>query len=190
MKQPMVRKRHFDRLAQAIIAGTAVTLLLTGCGDDTAQSPTSTETAESAESGGNAGSAEVQASEEASAEEQTAEAPSAHAFTGAFEAEGLTCAEVEDPFGDTVIQQFNCEGDDHLIMTIRNYGDVADRDDQLATIQSKACEIADQGQKVQRVATSDTWILMAGGDRHIDFEVFEGAMTTLGLDSTDYTCEA
>lgn len=110
---------------------------------------------------------------------------SSAAFIRAFEAEGLECADVdEDRWGPGVVEQVLCRGADSVIVTIRDFEDVAARDAQLDRVQEQACNVGFD----QRLATSDTWILMVGGDREVDFEVFGDATSTLGLDSEDYVC--
>lgn len=149
--------------------------MLTGCGAEDAQ-PQAPTTADSGE-----------------AQAQTPENPegavSVQPFIDAFEREGLECAAADEKFwGPGVVEQVNCQGGDHIIVTIRDFEDTGARDAQLGRVQEQACTIAESGQDIQRLATSDTWILMVGGDREVDFEVFGNATTGLGLDSTDYSC--
>lgn len=171
-------------MLQGAALAAALALLVAGCASAGADAPqpdpgsevTDAERAEGAEA-------------DDSTEQDTSSSADAGAFTAAFEAEGLACTELaaEDLRG-SVVQQFVCQGGDTVIVTIRDYGSADARDQQLAVIQDKACEIADTGQAIQRVAVSDTWLLMVGGDREVDFALFGSAMSTLGLDTTDYTC--
>lgn len=196
MRTPTTRERGFGRIYHAIGGATVLALLVTGCGSDDAPAAPAEGDAAVQDAEANVDEADV---DEADAEEadvdQTAApeandgAASGQMFVDAFEEEGLNCAATDpDRFGPGVVEQFGCQGDDHLVMSIRDYEDAGARDEQLGRIQALACEIADQGQEIQRVTVSDTWIVMAGGDRDVDFEVFGNAMTGLGLDWSDYTC--
>jgi hypothetical protein len=112
-------------------------------------------------------------------------ASSAEAFVKAFEAEGLGCVDVdEDRWGPGVVEQVLCRGGDSVVVTIRNFEDAAALDAQLNRVQEQACNVGFD----QRLATSGTWILMVGGDREVDYEVFGNSIATLGLDSEDYIC--
>ncbi|BDZ39878.1 hypothetical protein GCM10025863_24920 [Microbacterium suwonense] len=162
--------RWSRRLRYTAAVSGALVLLLTGCGEDQTHGTTTVD--------------DIQGSVPTEREEGI---ESAQIFVAAFEDEGLTCAPA-DRLGSGVVEQFTCKGEDHLVMTIRNFEDITARDKQLEKVQDLACEIADSGQDIQRLSISDTWILMAGGDRDIDFEVFGNAMTSLGLESEDYTC--
>lgn len=114
---------------------------------------------------------------------------SAQPLVAAFEAEGLACTKTdENRLRNGAVEQFECRGDDYIVMTIRDFGDESTRDEQLDRIQGLACDIAESGQDIQRLTTSGSWIVMAGGDRDVDFEVFGNAMTSLNLDWDDYTC--
>ena len=174
--EPTHRQRRFRTLGTATAVSGVLALILTGCGAEDSPPPAqASETTESA------------TSEQPS--ETTEGATSAGPFIEAFENEGLECAPADEKFwGPGVVEQVNCQGGDHIIVTIRNFEDSAARDAQLDRVQEQACTIAESGQDIQRLAMSDTWILMVGGDRDVDFEVFGNAMTGLGLDSTDYSC--
>ena len=194
MTTPNIRGRGFGRIYRAIGGAAVLALLISGCGsDDTPDSPTEDEAAvEDADTNvdePDADDADESDVDQTAAPEANDSAASGQMFVDAFANEGLECAETDpDRYGPGVVEQFVCQGDDHLVMSIRNYEDAGARDAQLDRIQGLACEIADQGQDIQRVTVSDTWIVMAGGDRDVDFEVFGGAMTGLGLDWSDYTC--
>lgn len=181
----MVGQRRFGRIRQAAVVTSALALLLSGCnGEELADAPDSNSA--QADDGGPPPAEPVTEDEPTTGDEPA----SAQAFVDAFEAEGLECTETdEDRWGPGVAAQTVCQGDDHVIMSIRNFENAGARDAQLDRIQALACEIADSGQDVQRVTTSDTWIIMAGGDRDVDFEVFGNAMSSLGLDWTDYICQ-
>ncbi len=167
----MDRQHRFRRLGQAAAVCGVLTLLLAGCsaGDPQPQAPAAADSADS----------ESQAPE--------ANGSGAQTFIDAFEHEGLKCAPA-DRLGPGVVEQVNCQGGDHVIVTIRNFEDTDARDKQLDRVQDQACTIAESGQDTQRLTTSDTWIVMVGGDRQVDFEVFGNAMTGLGLDWNDYNC--
>ena len=171
----MERQRRFTSVGQAVAVCGMLALFLAGCstGDPQPQAPTTTDS----------GNAQLQTPESSGSE------TSAQAFVDAFETEGLECAPADAArWGPGVVEQVNCQGADSVIVTIRNFEDTDARDGQLARVQDQACKIAESGQEIQRLATSDTWIVMVGGDREVDFEVFGNATTTLGLDWTDYTC--
>ncbi|MGO3147391.1 MAG: hypothetical protein ACTIJ6_06910 [Leucobacter sp.] len=170
-----LKPQIFGRLWQAVAVVGVLALILTGCGEKG-----------SAEGESTANDDAVSENTEASEADGAA---SAQVFTDAFVREGLVCTPVaEDRLRAGVVEQFTCEGDDYVIMTVRNFEDADERDAQLDRIQGLACEIAESGQEIQRVATSDTWIVMAGGDRDEDFEVFGNAMTSVGLEWNDYVC--
>lgn len=180
-------QRHgTGRLSRAIGMSSVLVLLLAGCGaQDTPETP-----AAGAETESDAAQMQAPESDTEAAAPQTEDGPaSGQVFVEAFEHEGLECTQADaNRFGPGVTDQYVCQGEDHLVMSIRDYEDADARDEQLGTIEGLACEIAEQGQEIQRVTVSDTWIVMAGGDRDVDFEVFGNAMTGLGLEWTDYTC--
>lgn len=173
--KPLVGTHRAGRLLYSIGLGGALVLLLAGCGAGGSAEPI-----ESAGAG-------PTAAESSAGESSTS--ISAGQFGEAFIAEGMDCEELDrDDLRAGVVEQVVCRGSDTVIVTIRNYESADARDHQLGVIQDSACEIAKTGQDIQRVAVSDTWLVMPGGDREVDFAVFGNAMTTLGLDWSDYTC--
>lgn len=172
--QTMTRGARAARVLRSIGLVGALTLLLAGCAAGEAAAPPASD--------GAAEAAETSVPDSGAS-------TSGDDFTAAFEAQGMDCAALEDDdLREGVEQQFVCRGGDDVIVTIRDYENPDARDRQLATIQDMACEIAETGQDVQRVAVSDTWLLMPGGDREADFALFGSAMADLGLQPTDYTC--
>lgn len=162
------------RIARGAALCATLALLMAGCA--TGGSPTSTDSSQTQDS---------PAIDDESTAQPNAGVSSAKAFIEVFEAEGLECADVdEDRWGPGVVEQVLCRGGDSIIVTMRNFVDAAARDAQLKRVQEQACNVGFD----QRLATSDTWILMVGGDREVDFEVFGNAMSALGLDSEDYVC--
>lgn len=177
----MGRQRRLTRPVRGAAVLGVLMLSLMGCStqEPRAQAPTTADAETTADADPSA----------THAPETDDGATSAQAFIDAFESEGLECAPAEEKFwGPGVVEQVNCRGGDHVVVTVRNFEDTGARDDQLVRVQEQACTIAESGQTIQRLATSATWIVMVGGDREVDFEVFGNAVTGLGLDSTDYTC--
>ena len=167
-------QRILGRRARATALFATLALLVTGC--SAAEDLTSTDSSQAQES---------PAVDEESHSEPEGSSSSADAFVEAFEAEGLGCADVdEDRWGPGVVEQVLCRGGNSVIVTIRNFEDAAARDAQLNQVREQACNVGFD----QRLAISDTWILMVGGDREVDFEVFGNSISTLGLDAEDYIC--
>ncbi len=106
-------------------------------------------------------------------------------IVAAIEPDGFACEE-KDPVLKGREQVIQCKGDDYVIITATRLTSSDLLPGQLTRAKEALCESGTVD--ALRVATSDVWVVVPGGDRDKDIAAFEAATGKLGLEPTEDPC--